>query len=75
MTNDSFFPLLLEILKMRQLGQQNTQRVVEENRKLRSDIQDMVDALDARNKQIKESEHDKKNLEQEKLIRWAIAFI
>ena len=52
---------------MRQLGQQNTQRVVEENRKLRSDIQDMVDALDARNKQIKESEHDKKNLEQEKL--------
>ncbi|CAD6334586.1 unnamed protein product [Miscanthus lutarioriparius] len=56
-----------EILKMRQLGQQNTQRVVEENRKLRSDIQDMVDALDARNKQIKESEHDKKNLEQEKL--------
>ena len=60
---------------MRQLGQQNTQRVVEENRKLRSDIQDMVDALDARNKQIKESEHDKKNLEQEKLIRWAIAFI
>ncbi|CAD6238589.1 unnamed protein product [Miscanthus lutarioriparius] len=75
MTNDSFFPLLLEILKMRQLGQQNTQRVVEENRKLRYDIQDMVDALDARNKQIKESEHDKKNLEQEKLIRWAIAFI
>ena len=62
-----FFPLLVEILKMRQLGQQNTQRVVEENRKLRSDIQDMVDALDARNKQIKESEHDKKNLEQEKL--------
>ena len=62
--NNSFSPLLLEILKMRQLGQQNTQRVVEENRKLRSDIQDMVDALDARNKQIKESEHDKKNLEQ-----------
>jgi len=27
----------------------------------------MVDALDARNKQIKELEHDKKNLEQEKL--------
>ena len=65
--NNSFSPLLLEILKMRQLGQQNIQRVIEENRKLRSDIQDMVDALDARNKQIKESEHDKKNLEQEKL--------
>ena len=67
MTVLTVFPLLLEILKMRQLGQQNTQRIVEENRKLRSDIQDMVDALDARNKQIKQSEHDKKNLEQEKL--------
>jgi hypothetical protein len=62
-----FSPLLLEILKMRKLGQQNTQRVVEENWKLQSNIQDMVDELDARNKQIEESEHDKRNLEQEKL--------
>lgn len=52
---------------MRQLGQQNTQRIVEENQKLRSNIQDMVDELDARKKQIEESEHDKRNLEQEKL--------
>ncbi|EES19046.2 protein INVOLVED IN DE NOVO 2 isoform X2 [Sorghum bicolor] len=56
-----------EILKMRQLGQQNTQRIVEQNRKLRYDMQDMADALDARNKQIEQSEHDKKKLEQEKL--------
>lgn len=61
------FLLLLEILKMRQLGQQNTERIIEENRKLRSDIQDMVDELDARKKQIEESKHDKQNLEQEKL--------
>ncbi|TVU17629.1 hypothetical protein EJB05_33677 [Eragrostis curvula] len=59
-----------EILKMRQLAQQNTHKAVEENRKLRLDLQGMMDELHARNKQVEElsaqSEQDKKNLELEK---------
>lgn len=39
---------------MRQLSQQNTHRIIEENRKLQSDIQGMMDELDRRNKQIEE---------------------
>ncbi|KAJ1261716.1 hypothetical protein BS78_09G052200 [Paspalum vaginatum] len=58
-----------EINKMRQLAQQNTHRIVEENQKLRSNIQGMMVELDARNKQIEELAvkiQDKKNLELEK---------
>jgi hypothetical protein len=65
-----FFSLLLEIMKMRQLSQQNTQRVVEENRKLHSDLQGMMDELETRNKQIEElcakSECNSRELELEK---------
>ncbi|OEL31684.1 Factor of DNA methylation 1 [Dichanthelium oligosanthes] len=39
---------------MRQLSQQNTQRTVDENRKLQLDLQGMMDELDTRNKQIEE---------------------
>ncbi|WVZ96436.1 hypothetical protein U9M48_042074, partial [Paspalum notatum var. saurae] len=56
------------IQKMRQLAQQNTHRIVEENHKLRSSIQGMMVELDARNKQIEElagKTQDKKNLELE----------
>ncbi|GJN36014.1 hypothetical protein PR202_gb24837 [Eleusine coracana subsp. coracana] len=59
-----------EIQKMRQLAQQNTHRVVEENQKLRVDLQGMIDELDARTKQIEElasqTEQDKRDLELEK---------
>ncbi|KAF8765990.1 hypothetical protein HU200_007925 [Digitaria exilis] len=59
-----------EILKMRQLSQQNTHRVVEENRKLQSDLKGMMDELDRRNKQIEElsaqSECNIRELELEK---------
>ncbi|CAN6336282.1 unnamed protein product [Urochloa humidicola] len=59
-----------EIKKMRKLSQQNTQRVVDENRKLQSDLQGMMDELDTRNKQIEElsaqSECSSRELELEK---------
>ncbi|PUZ64090.1 hypothetical protein GQ55_3G116200 [Panicum hallii var. hallii] len=59
-----------EILKMRQLSQQNKQRVVDENRKLRSDLQGMMDELCTRNKHIEElsaqSECNSRELELEK---------
>ena len=55
---------------MRQLSQQNTQRVVGENRKLRSDLQGMMDELCTRNKHIEEltaqSECNSRELELEK---------
>lgn len=69
---DKYFCILLplEILKMRQLSQQNTHRVVEENRKLQSDLKGMMDELDRRNKQIEElsaqSECNIRELELEK---------
>lgn len=60
----------LEILKRRQLAQQSTHRVVEENWKLRLDLEGMMNELDAKNKQIEElaaqSEQDKRSLELEK---------
>ncbi|CAL5096986.1 unnamed protein product [Urochloa decumbens] len=59
-----------EIKKMRQLSEQNTHRVVGENRKLQSDLQGMMYELDTRNKQIEElsaqSECNSKELELEK---------
>ncbi|CAL4910273.1 unnamed protein product [Urochloa decumbens] len=59
-----------EIKKMRWLSQQNTQRVLDENLKLQSDLQGMMDELDTRNKQIEElsaqSEGNSRELELEK---------
>lgn len=55
---------------MRQLAQQNTHRVVEDNQKLRLDIQRMMDELEARNKQMEDlaaqTEEDKRSLELER---------
>ncbi|TKW06984.1 hypothetical protein SEVIR_7G277300v4 [Setaria viridis] len=59
-----------EIMKMRQHSQQNTRRVIDENRKLQSDLQGMMDELDTRNKQIEalsaQSECNSRELELEK---------
>ena len=53
---------------MRRLAEQNTQRIVEDNQKLQSNIQGMMVELDAKNKQIEElvaKVQDKRNLELE----------
>ncbi|CAO2170732.1 unnamed protein product [Urochloa humidicola] len=59
-----------EIRKMQQLARRHSQRIIDENQKLRSELETKMNELDVRSKQLDElaakSGYDRRNLEQEK---------
>ncbi|VAH61822.1 unnamed protein product [Triticum turgidum subsp. durum] len=59
-----------EIHKMQQLARRHSQRIIDENQKLRSELESKMQNLDLRSKQLDElvarSESDRRNLEHEK---------
>jgi hypothetical protein len=61
---------LPEISKMQQLARRHSQKIIDENQKLRSDLEAKMNDLDVRSKQLDElaakSDYDRRNLEQEK---------
>ncbi|NP_001146275.1 protein INVOLVED IN DE NOVO 2 isoform X1 [Zea mays] len=59
-----------EISKMQQLARRHSQKIIDENQKLRSDLEAKMNDLDVRSKQLDEiaakSDYDRRSLEQEK---------
>jgi hypothetical protein len=55
---------------MQQLARRHSQKIIDENQKLRSDLEAKMNDLDVRSKQLDElaakSDYDRRNLEQEK---------
>lgn len=62
--------LLLEIRKMQQLARRHSEKIIDENQNLRSELELKMSELNARSKELDDlaskSSHDKSNLEQEK---------
>ena len=62
--------LLLEIRKMQQLARRHSEKIIDENQNLRSELESKMSELNARSKELDDlaakSSHDKSNLEQEK---------
>ena len=55
---------------MQQLARRHSQKIIDENQKLRSELETKMNELDARSKQLDElaakSGYDRRNIEQEK---------
>ncbi|CAN6238852.1 unnamed protein product [Urochloa humidicola] len=59
-----------EIRKIQQIARRHSQRIIDENRKLRSELESKMHELDSRSKELDElasqSDYDRRNLQQEK---------